>query len=229
MLISGIRIPEKVTLVSTRGSNVFHRFCSIVLALGLIVLPMQTTRAEAEVKFKHIPTQFIAALGDPTAKSGNGAQFWGRWPRDPGTRGVWLSLFPVLKAAGGYAPGNWKFDPADWWLDENGLIMEKPEFSIPPGKYLVTGEREVTTVLNVYPKDETGNMRWELENGATLYDVTHLACRSARYTPAEAGNLCSPSEADKSVFKVAPGASMPPVNGCNKQDYTVLMIIGLPE
>ena len=26
---------------------------------------------------------------------------------------------------------------------------------------------------------------WELDSGATLYDVTHLPCRSARYTPKE--------------------------------------------
>jgi hypothetical protein len=26
---------------------------------------------------------------------------------------------------------------------------------------------------------------------------------------------------------VAPGATMPPVDGCNKQDYSVLIVIGI--
>jgi len=38
-------------------------------------------------------------------------------------------------------------------------------------------------VLTIHPKDKDGNERWELADGATLYDVTHLGCRSARYTP----------------------------------------------
>jgi len=27
---------------------------------------------------------------------------------------------------------------------------------------------------------------------------------------------------------VNPGTAMPPVNGCRKQDYTVLIVVGLP-
>jgi hypothetical protein len=70
--------------------------------------------------------------------------------------------------------------------------MEKPTFPLPPRKYLVTGDRKVTTVLTILAKDKDGNQRWELADGATLYDVTHLGCRSARYTPATAKNSCSP-------------------------------------
>ena len=44
------------------------------------------------------------------------------------------------------------------------------------GKYLVTGDREVTTVLTV----QADGTNWELLEG-TLHDVTHLPCRSARY------------------------------------------------
>ncbi|MFO0701061.1 MAG: hypothetical protein U0236_17705 [Nitrospira sp.] len=41
-----------------------------------------------------------------------------------------------------------------------------------------------------------GDRRWELDQGATLYDVTHLACRSARYTPVTVGGmLAGPREA----------------------------------
>ncbi|MGB5708002.1 MAG: hypothetical protein WBM41_14375 [Arenicellales bacterium] len=184
-------------------------------------------REEELTKFKRIPTQFIAALGDPGATSGGGAQSWGLWRVDPGPRGVWLKNYDQLKAADGVAPANWKFDSADWWLDENGLIMEKPDFAVPPGKYLVTGNREVVTVLTIHPENADGVNRWELADGANLYDVTHLACRSARYTPAADETSCSPAKAPKSEFRVAPGAMMPPVEGCNKQDYSVLFVIGV--
>ena len=62
--------------------------------------------------------------------------------------------------------------------------MEKPEFPRSAGKYVVTGDREVTAVLTVHRVDADGAQRWELDKGATLHDVTHLAWRSARYTPA---------------------------------------------
>ena len=110
--------------------------------------------------------------------------------------------------------------------------MEKPTFPLPAGKYLVTGDREVVTVLTVHPKDKDGNQRWELADGATLYDVTHLGCRSARYRPSKANNTaanaCSPANAPTKGFPVNPGAAMPAVNGCHKQDYTVLIVVGLP-
>ena len=99
--------------------------------------------------------------------------------------------------------------------------------TVPPGKYVVTGDREVTTVLTVHPTDKNGDRRWELANGAKLYDVTHLPCRSARYTPATSENSCSPANAPKSAFRVTPGAPMPPVEGCHKQDYAVLFVIGV--
>jgi hypothetical protein len=177
--------------------------------------------------FRPIPTRFIAALAEPDATSGTGAEHWGLWPVDPGPRGVRLSRFGQLQAAGGMAPARWQFDARDWWLEENGLIMEPPQFPLAPGRYLVTGDREVTTVLTVYPDDANGQRRWELADGATLYDVTHLGCRSVRYTPAAAGGDCSPANAPRDAFRVAPGAAMPPVAGCSKQDYAVLFVIGV--
>jgi len=157
----------------------------------------QSARAESEgqMRFVRIPTQFIAALGDPAASSGSGAQSWGIWRLDPGPRGVRLDRYERLEAAGGVAPAQWKFDSKDWWLEEHGLIMEKPDFPLPSDKYMVTGDREVTTVLTVHPVDEDGAQRWELDNGAKLYDVTHLPCRSARYTPATSDGSCSPAKA----------------------------------
>src|ERR1700719_1466960 len=111
-----------------------------------------------------------ASGGDLSATAGNGAQSWGFWNQDPGPRACKLDHYDQWKAAGGVAPSQWKFDAADWWLEEHGLIMEKPTFPLPPGKYLVTGDRKVTTVLTIQPKDKDGNQRWELADGATLYD-----------------------------------------------------------
>jgi hypothetical protein len=159
------------------------------------------------MRFQRIPTQFIAALGDPEANSGSGAQSWGLWPVDPGPRGVRLSSFAQMKAAGGVAPAGWKFDATSWWLEEHGLIMEPPVFPVPPGKYLVTGDREVTTVLTIHPADPDGDSRWELGDRATLYDVTHLPCRAARYTSTTGEG--SPANVERTAFPVAPGAMTP--------------------
>jgi hypothetical protein len=179
------------------------------------------------MRFQRISTQFIAALGGPNASSGSGAQSWGLWPVDPGPRGVMLSRFEALRSAGGVAPAGWKFDETDWWLEEHGLIMEPPIFPVPAGRYVVTGDREVTTVLTIHPAGADGGSRWELADRATLFDVTHLPCRAARYT-SSGGRSCSPANADKSAFPVAPGAAMPPVGGCEKKDYAVVFVIGVP-
>jgi hypothetical protein len=183
--------------------------------------------AHAETSFKPVPTQYLAALADPGASSGTGAEGWGLWRLDPGPRGVRLGSYEALKAHGGKSPSDWQFDSGDWWLEEHGLIMEKPDFPVPPGKYLVTGNREAQTVLTVFPKGADGKQRWELANGVTVYDVTHLRCRSARYTPAADGKMCSPAAVKESGFPVEPGAAMPPVENCSKQDYAVLFIIGV--
>jgi len=135
------------------------------------------------------------------------------------------------------AAAGWEFDPESFWIDENGLLMEKPVFNLEPGHYLVTGEREVVTVLSVHEKAPDGTQRWELANGATLEEITHLPCRSARYTPVkenyikttnDQSNQCSPLNAPLSEFKVPPGSPMPPIEHCAKQDFRVLIVIGLP-
>ncbi|WNM60905.1 hypothetical protein [Candidatus Nitrospira neomarina] len=64
----------------------------------------------------------------------------------------------------------------------------------------VKGDREVTTVLTIHPPDKDGNSRWELNAQATLYDVTHLRCRSARYTPTSSEGSCSPANVQKAAF-----------------------------
>ena len=120
---------------------------SLILAFGL---PQAASGADLS-KFRRIEPQFIAALGDPAATSGNGAQSWGIWNQDPGPRACKLDHYPQLKATG-VAPAQWKFDASDWWLEEHGFIMEKPTFPLAAGKYLVTGDRKVTTVLTVHPR-----------------------------------------------------------------------------
>jgi hypothetical protein len=105
--------------------------------------------------------------------------------------------------------------------------MEQPDFPVPAGRYLVTGDREVTTMLTIHPVDAKGAQRWELADGAKLYDVTHLPCRSARYTPISGTGTCTPAKARQSEFPVTPGAAMPAVEGCKKQDYAVLFVIGV--
>lgn len=203
--------------------------CLATALLVTIAAAVQVVHAAGggQTKYRRISTQYIAALGDPGSTSGNGAQWWGLWPLDPGPRGVKLNRYQSLKNSGGVAPARWTFDETDWWLEEHGLIMEQPIVPLPPGKYVVTGARKVTAVLTIHPADRHGDRRWELDHGATLYDVTHLACRSARYTPATAGGSCSPANAKQTAFPVAPGGVMPPVEGCTKQDYAVLIVIGV--
>lgn len=213
--------------------NTERRMCAGLLSIGVLAMLTvlgQSAHAAGEepTRFRRISPQFIAALGDPEARSGSGAESWGLWRLDPGPRGVALDDYEQLKASGGVTPARWRFDSTDWWLEEHGLIMEAPTFPLAPGKYLVTGNRDVTSVLTVHPRGQSGTHRWELANGATLHDVTHLGCRSARYTPATAAASCSPATAPRKAFPVAPGGPMPPVEGCNHQDYAVLIVIGLP-
>mmetsp|Transcript_24273 Transcript_24273/g.35675 ORF Transcript_24273/g.35675 Transcript_24273/m.35675 type:complete len:288 (+) Transcript_24273:94-957(+) len=207
---------------STLGSNMRR---SLLYSTAAALATNVALAVVAPPGFKRIPTQFIAALGDPDAKSGTNAQEWGLWEKDPGPRGVFLQDFSTLETNGGKAKAGWTFDKNDWWLEEHGIIMEKPKFSLPAGRYLVTGGRLVTTVLTVEPP-EVGDtqQRWKLDNGK-LYDITHLPCRSARYKPNEGNG--SPLTARTGDFPVKPGAEMPPVDGCDKQDYAVLFVIGV--
>lgn len=167
-------------------------------------------------------TQFIAALGEPTATRGSNANEWGIWRVDPGPRGVLLRDFSRLEAAGGIARAGWQFDPTDFWVEEYGRMMEKPDFPITAGRYLVTGDREVTTILSV-----KADGSWELDGGATLFDVTHLPCRAARYSPVTGAG--SPANAVINEFPVTPGALMPKIEGCKSMDYAVLFVIGLEK
>lgn len=194
--------------------------------IASLALSLTAPAAQAEGLFSAFAPGFIAALGDPRAQSGDDAETWGLWRQDPGPRGVELSDFPALQAKGGMTSWNWTFDPKAWWLEEHGLLMETPAFPLPAGEYVVTGGRQVTAKLTVDPPDAEGHQHWQLSDGATLYDVTHLGCRSAVYTP-EPGAACTPEAANPASFPVTPGAAIPPVTGCRKQDYQVLILIGM--
>lgn len=195
-------------------------------AVASMVLPFPAN-ASYLPKFRRVKNQYIAALAQPNDNRGSGAQNWGIWRKDPGPRGVWLKSYEQLAKSGGRAPADWQFDDKEWWVDENGVLMEKPIFSIPPGKYIVTGHRTAMSVLTVSEKDEAGDMKWRLNFGANLHDVTHLECRAARYEPIADVATCSPKNVDQSVFPVKPGQTMPTVSGCAMKDYAVLFIIGV--
>jgi hypothetical protein len=189
----------------------------------------QESPSDPRASFRRIRTQFIAALAEPDARSGSNAHLWGLWELDPGPRGVSLAAWQRILQNDGIAPAGWHFDESGWWLEEHGLIMEQPKFPLAPGEYLVTGDRAAVSVLSVQPPDAAGRQAWSLSNDANVYDVTHLRCRSALYTPGEGAGSCSPAQARQTDFPVRPGAPMPPVTNCHKQDYAVLLVIGLPE
>lgn len=138
-----------------------------------------------------------------------------------------MGNYAGLEANDGFARAGWKFDKNNWWLEEHGLIMEAPEFPLPPGKYMVTGGRQTSSVLTI---SEDGG--WQLAGGAKLYDVTHLPCRSARYVPTEGAKReggGSPAAANPKDFPVKPGGPMPEVAGTTKQDYAVLFVTALSD
>lgn len=193
---------------------------------GLALMAMLSALPAAAQQFVPGETQYIAALGDPAATQGTDAADWGLWTLDPGPRGVWTEDYADLVAAGGLAPEGWQFDAGAWWLEEHGLIMEAPTFPLPAGDYVVTGGREVTSVLTVEAPDAQGRQAWRLADGASIYDVTHLRCRAALYRPATEGASCTPDKVRTDVFPMSPGVAMPAVDGCSKRDYQVLIVIG---
>ncbi len=193
----------------------------------IVAAAMAAAPVFAETRFSPIDTQYIAALGDPTATSGTGAETWGLWAVDPGPRGVWTDDYPALIENAGVAPDGWQFDSSAWWLEEHGLIMEAPSFPLPPGRYVVTGAREVTSVLTVAAPDASGSQAWSLADGASVHDVTHLRCRAALYTPKAQGQACTPDKTPTEAFPMSPGLAMPSISGCAKQDYQVLIVEGM--
>lgn len=105
--------------------------------------------------------------------------------------------------------------------------MEAPSFPLPAGQYVVTGGREVTSILTVEAPDTMGKQAWSLADGASIYDVTHLGCRAALNVEREVGKACTPDKAPISVFPMTSLEVMPAVEGRSKQDYRVMIVIGM--
>ena len=131
--------PSSAVETMCKSPNSIRTYAQIA-SEDLCELCQPVTRVPLPRTVKRVQTQFIAADPGMTSgakSSGEGASQWGIWRVDPGPRGVRLGDYAALKSAGGIAPrGGWKFDREDWWLEEHGLIMEKPQFPIPAGKYM---------------------------------------------------------------------------------------------
>ena len=205
----------------------FTRRQWISSALGILVASINSP-VLSQTKIRRIQTQYIATLAPAGATSGIGAETWGIWTVDPGPIGVWLRFYQTLRKAGNIAPSGWRFNVDDWWLDENGLIMKAPNFPISAGQYYVTNGEEHISLLTVKQPDAEGRQAWSLSNNKTIADVTHGPCRSARYTPEESSGTCSPDDVNRTVFPLKPGEAPPLVRGCNRKQYSVLIVFGLP-
>src|SRR5215467_12985591 len=128
------------------GSSTRSTFSLFILALcllGSFVLPsFNLSRSQAhaagggQTKFQRISTQFIAALGDPGATSGSGAQSWGLWPLDPGPRGVELNSYQRLKDPGAVAAPHRTVKATDWSREEQGYTTEERNGAIAPRKHM---------------------------------------------------------------------------------------------
>ena len=79
----------------------------------------------------------------------------------------------------------------------------------------------------VYPINSWINRVRDRSTTGTVESATlPITCRAAVYT-AEATTPCTPTAARTCDFPVTPGATMPPVGGCKKQDYAVLFVVGM--
>jgi hypothetical protein len=237
---TALRLPPPTPGLGRRAATTALAYCLpgfLVTAADCKRITAATAAEEPKPKFKRLsPIQFIAAIDDPKASSGTGAEKWGLWREDPGPRGVFLRDYEKkLAAKGGRAPAGWTMDPANFYVEEHGLIMEVPaplplqkferegetmKVVAPQRRYVVTGDRDVTAVLTVQ-----ADGRWQLSKG-TLYDVTHLPCRTGVYTPETEGS-CKPLESMQSKFPVKPGALMPTFQGCKTEDWAVLFVVGV--
>src|SRR2546422_2387958 len=90
-----------------RRNSMSRALMAVGLFMMMAVLGQSAHAARYDpAKFRRISPQYIAALADPTATSGNYAESWGLWRLDPGPRGVRLDGYARLKAAG-IAPARW--------------------------------------------------------------------------------------------------------------------------
>ena len=77
MIVMRTHGPRGAVFSRTRSTHrLIHRTCLATALLVTIAVVAQAVHAasEGQTKFRRISTQYIAALGDPDATSGNGAQ-----------------------------------------------------------------------------------------------------------------------------------------------------------
>ena len=185
-------------------------------------------RAVAARRFAQLrrvtPPMFIAAaLGDDRDASAGDARGWALWRENPAVRGVRPRARP--EPTGAACGGR------EWWFEEKGLLLERPDTPLPAGTYLVTGGRAVTAALTVVADaapSAGGATRWDLADGARIGDVALLASRVARYTPSADARRDARTPPDAwAAFPVAAGAAMPAVVGCDERDYAILLVVGI--
>lgn len=201
------------------GADAFLSQCHNVLGSTEAKPPAPVTGS-----WQSVYGQFLAV--DPgmlhsSDTRGDGATAWGVWRTDPGNTGVRFSGIHALEQTG-RAPRGWTFDPNEWWVEEHGLIMVNPD-PLPPGRYKVVWLNRRAGYVPTVELTITGDS-WTLSDGATLHDVTHGPCRSAKYTTPESGGQCLPDNVPQRQFPVRPGAVMPDVPGCDRVDYAVLFL-----
>ena len=92
----------------------------------------------------------------------------------------------------------------------------------------MTNGQEHISFFTVEKPDADGVHAWSLSDAKTVADVTRGPCCSARYTPKGASVTCSPADADRGVFPLKIGQASPAVDGCNRKQYAVLIVFGLP-
>lgn len=117
MIVEEVENPERRNLIINAVGT------GLLLSSGVASAQLYMSTAYTPDGFTRIPTQFIAALGDPNASQGKGTNEWGIWTKDPGPRGVWLRDYSKLEDSNYVAPVGWKFDKNDWWLEEHGMSL----------------------------------------------------------------------------------------------------------
>jgi len=136
---------------SDRRASLF-KFAVAGVGLGIksaSAAEVEQVKAEPKPKFKRIPRiQFVAALGDPAASSGTGAEEWGLWDQDPGPRGVTLGKYPKLDQNKGKSPRGGNLTKATGVLRNTALLWRRLE-NFPPKSSFVK-ENTPLTGLNMW-------------------------------------------------------------------------------
>ena len=121
----GLIVQESSSIESSRRNLIINTVAGgLLTASGVAAWELYKLEVYTPTGFTRLPsTQFIAALGSPSATQGSGAEQWGLWRQDPGPRGVWLRDYESLESNNGVAPRGWKFDKDNFWIEEHGMLL----------------------------------------------------------------------------------------------------------